>query len=474
MASLVDKFSRIAALKPARSVSQPATLRAPDGEDFLCRLLGAAIATNRYGEHVCVRNWFSGPAFTEPAEVTLRLLARSHDERLSKRMQTALADSTKWLFLDTETTGLSGGTGTYAFLVGLAWWDAGGLQAEQLFLRDFAEEHSILQELAARLAERPVLVTFNGKTFDWPLLENRFAMTRAIPVPRLAAHLDLMHPARALWKLRLGSVRLVDLERYVLDPVRLGWHRDDDIASTLIPRQYFDFLRGGPVEPLVAILRHNQMDLRGLAALFGKIDALLRAGRGEQDIDGLDLFGLSRFLRRKGDSDRARSACEQALDLGLPLEFRGQARRDLAFLAKRRGEHETAARLWHEFVADERDGIHACEQLAIYYERRIRDLAKALEFARLAVAKLKRARTGSRGLQNTARTLRLEQRFLNRISRLEHRISFSSGLLPSLAGLQQAATDARAGRKTRRGLLPVVLNSKEEIGWKRQPQNRNL
>jgi len=107
-------------------------------------------------------------------------------------MQTALADSTKWLFLDTETTGLSGGTGTYAFLVGLAWWDAGGLQAEQLFLRDFAEEHSILQELAARLAERPVLVTFNGKTFDWPLLENRFAMTRAIPVPRLAAHLDLM------------------------------------------------------------------------------------------------------------------------------------------------------------------------------------------------------------------------------------------------------------------------------------------
>src|SRR5205814_980484 len=143
MASLADKFSRIAALKPARSISRPATLRAPDREDFLCQLLGAAIATNRYGEHVCVRNWFSSPALTEPAEVTLRLLARSRDDTLSKRMQVALSDPEKWLFLDTETTGLSGGTGTCAFLVGLAWWGAGGLQGEQLFLRVFAEAHPI-------------------------------------------------------------------------------------------------------------------------------------------------------------------------------------------------------------------------------------------------------------------------------------------------------------------------------------------
>src|SRR5438874_1273782 len=274
MVRLTDKFSRIAALKPARSVSRPATLRAPDREDFLCQLLGAAIATNCYGEHVCVRNWFSSPAFAEPAEVTLRLLARSRDEKLSKRVETALSDSTKWLFLDTETTGLSGGTGTYAFLVGLAWWDAGGLQVEQLFLRDFAEEHSILQEVASRLAERPVLVTFNGKTFDWPLLENRFTMTRAIAVPRLAAHLDLLHPARALWKLRLGSVRLVELERHVLD-AGIGWHREEDVLAALIPQHYFDYLRGGPAEPLAAVVRHNQMDLRGLAGLVGKIDALL-------------------------------------------------------------------------------------------------------------------------------------------------------------------------------------------------------
>jgi uncharacterized protein len=474
MAGVADKFSRIAALKPARQGSRPATLRAPDRDDFLCQLLGAAIATNRYGEHVCVRNWFSSPAFAEPAEITLRLLARQHDEVLSKRMRAALANPSKWLLLDTETTGLSGGTGTYAFLVGMAWWDSGGLQVEQLFLRDFSEEHSILHEVASRLAERPVLVTFNGKTFDWPLLENRFTMTRAIPVPRLAAHLDLVHPARALWKFRLGSVRLVDLERYVLDPVRLGWHRADDIASSVIPRQYFDYLRGGPVEPLVAILRHNQMDLRGLAALFGKIDAHLAAERQEPEVDGLDLFGLARFLQSKGDADRAQSACERALDHGLPLGFQGQARRDLALLTKRRGDHAKAASLWQELVADETECVAACEQLAIYYERYMKDFVQALEFAQLALGKLRRASIRSHGALQTSRSLRLEQRFLNRITRLKHRISLNSGPLPAVSGRQGSAADVRRDQKIRRDSVPAVLNFKEEIGWKVPRQNRNL
>src|SRR5258708_25761696 len=114
----------------------------------------------------------------------------------------------------------------------------------------FCQEHSLLQELSQRVAERPVLVTFNGKSFDWPLLENRFTMTRSIAVPKLAAHLDLLHPARALWKLRLGSVRLVELERHVLDAPRLGWHRENDVSSALIPQFYFDYLRGGLAEPL--------------------------------------------------------------------------------------------------------------------------------------------------------------------------------------------------------------------------------
>ncbi|PYU44673.1 MAG: hypothetical protein DMG54_08340 [Acidobacteria bacterium] len=432
MPATTDRFSRLAALKPTRPIpARPAALLTPGEADSVGRLLGAGVANTHFGEHLAIRNWFSTPEFTEPSCIALELLSRTRNESLSRKTRTALEDPTKWLFLDTETTGLAGGTGTYAFLIGLGWWDAGGLQVEQFFMRDFTEEYSILHELSTRVVERPVLVTFNGKSFDWPLLENRFTMTRSIAAPKLAAHLDLLHPARALWKLRLGSVRLAELERHVLDAPRLGWHRENDVASALIPQFYFDYLRGGPAEPLAGVVRHNQMDLRGLAALFGKINTLLsEPADSANEIESLDLFGLSRFLQRRGDADRAHSACAQALAIGLPAEFRPKARRDLALMAKRRGEHERAAEIWLDMVADLHEGIHACEQLAIYYERHAKDLAKAAQFAKLAVAALRRQRANSRDLLLTARFARLEEKFLQRVARLGRKSRLSSQARP--------------------------------------------
>jgi uncharacterized protein len=429
MPTTADKFSRLAALRPARPAnSRPAALRAPDAEDSLAHLLGAGIAKNHFGEHFVVRNWFSTPEFAAPSATALELLSRTRDESLSRRTRAALEDPFKWLFLDTETTGLAGGTGTYAFLVGIAWWDAGGLQVEQFFMRDFSEEHSLLHELASRIAERPVLLTFNGKSFDWPLLENRFTMTRSIATPRLAAHLDLLHPARALWKLRLGSVRLIELERRVLDAPRLGWHREDDIASALIPQFYFDYLRGGSSEPLIGVVRHNQMDLRGLAALFGKINSMLASEDARiEGAESLDHFGLSRFFERRGESNRAHAACVQALDLGLPAEFRPRARRELAQLAKRRGDYDAAAMLWQELTADPQDGVYACEQLAIHYERRAKDPLRAAEFARLGLAKIQRQKTHSRGPYAAARASHLAGKFLKRINRLDGKAKVAAG-----------------------------------------------
>jgi uncharacterized protein YprB with RNaseH-like and TPR domain len=419
-----DKFARIAALKPVRALpSRPRPLGTPNDNDEIARLLGAGVACNHYGEHLAVRNWFSTPEFSAPSSVALELLCRSRHEVSSRRTRAALEDPERWLFLDTETTGLSGGTGTYAFLIGLAWWDAGGLQVEQLFLRDFSEEYSLLHELAARIAERPVLVTFNGKTFDWPLLESRFTMTRSIKVPQLSAHLDLLHPARALWKLRLGSVRLVELERQVLDASRLGWHREDEVISSLIPQLYFDYLRGGSPYPLAGVLKHNQMDLRGLAALYGKINSLLDEREAAlAGTDSLDLFGLSRFLTRRGETDRAHSVCSQARNAGLPAVFRSQATRELAFLAKRRGDAEAASSLWHELVNDPQDGVVACEQLAIHYERREKDYDRAIEFTQLALLKLFRQRMPSRDPSSVARTARLQEKLTCRLDRLRHRM----------------------------------------------------
>ena len=291
-------------------------------------------------------------------------------------------------------------------------------------MRDLDEEHSLLLELAERMTKRPVLVTFNGKSFDWPLLETRYRMTRAIPSFTPRAHLDLLHPARALWKLRLGSVRLVELERRVLDARRLGWDREDDVESALIPQHYFDYLRGGPAEPLAGVVKHNQMDLRGLAALFHKIDTMLASPlESSEESEGLDLFGLSRFLQRRGDSMRAQTACAQALAVGLPSPIRPKAQRELAVMARRRGEYEMAVEIWKEMADGSQDDAHACEQLAIYYERRAKDICRAIEFAKLGLLKLRRQRSillrGLRDSYLAARLARWEKSFKERVARLE-------------------------------------------------------
>lgn len=416
-----EKFARLAALKPARASAPKERVRyAPEEGDIVAALLGAEVNRNHHGEHLTIRNWYSTPEFEQPSAETIELLSRTRDESISRRMRAALENPEKWLFLDTETTGLAGGTGTYAFLVGLAWWDSGGLQVEQLFMRDFAEEYAILYELAGRLAERPVLVTFNGKTFDWPLLENRFTMTRSIKPPKLAGHLDLLHPARALWRLRLGSVKLVELERQVLDASRLGWTRDEDIASAMIPQYYFDFLRGGSAAPIAGVVRHNQLDLRGLAALVGKVNSMLTTEFApEPEMDGLDLFGLSRFLQRRGNEARAQVTCAEAIERGLPIELDERARRDLAEMARKRGEHANAAALWKGLLASEEFGMEACERLAVHYERREKDAMQAGEFAELGLVKLRNRAFGMMDVCSRARLARSKERLERRLARLK-------------------------------------------------------
>ncbi|HJY87566.1 MAG TPA: ribonuclease H-like domain-containing protein [Candidatus Acidoferrales bacterium] len=410
-----DRFARLAALRPARKhepVAPESTRESAAEPDALLGLLGARVKRNRYGEHLEVRQWFSRPEACAPSAPALDLLLREKPEHA--------LDPTEWLFLDTETTGLAGGTGTYAFLVGLAWWEAGGLEVEQLFMRDHGEEHSLLLELSRRMGERRVLVTFNGKSFDWPLLETRFRMTRAIP-PRLPrTHLDLLHPARQLWRLRLGSVRLRELERHVLgrDGVSLGWSRQDDIDSALIPQIYFDYLHSGRPESLVAVFRHNQMDLRGLAALAGRILALL----GEPEAfarataDVLELYGLSRLLGRSGNAREARRLYERALQAGLPGEVDRAARRELAVLAKRERDYARATSLWEDLISGSNDGLEAYEQLAIYHEHHARQPTRAAEFTRRALAALGRARRA--GLIEPARCRSFQARLEHRLARL--------------------------------------------------------
>jgi hypothetical protein len=343
----------------------------------LARILGATTKTNDYGEYLSVRCWCAQPSRYSPDSRALKLLS---PETLDE-----IGDTDRWLFLDTETTGLAGGSGTYAFLVGIAWWDGGGLEIEQFFMREYSDERSLLFALRERMAERPVLVTFNGKSFDWPLLETRYRMSRKISVPTPRAHLDFLHPARNLWRLRLGSVRLSELERHVL-----GWDRGADLLSGLIPQIYFDYLRGGPPERLVSVLNHNQMDLRGLAALSSRILSLLSDAEN-QGQDGLELFGVSRICEKRGEDIRARTLYEKSIASFLPTKTDRVARRSLARLAKRQGDFELACELWKGALGNSRHGYEAYEQLAIYYERTARDPEQAQLIVQKALDELRRA-----------------------------------------------------------------------------------
>jgi uncharacterized protein len=414
------RFERLTALKPARKACVAAETRTsdgrgfspalPDGAEHLAEILQAKTLNNSFGEHLSVRKWFSEAIGCEPPEGSvdaeaLRLLAPGACAEVS--------DPRQWLFLDTETTGLMGGTGTYPFLVGIAWWDAGGLEVEQFFMRELSEEHALLLTLAERMAERPVLVTFNGKSFDWPLLETRYRMTRKIRPAAPRAHLDFLHPARNLWRLRLGSVRLAELEKHVL-----GWNRGADLISEMIPQFYFDYLRGGSPEPLVQIFLHNQMDLRGLAGLASRIVAVL-ADPQTGGTDGLELFGVSRICERRGDAARARKHYAQSLDAALPADTDRAARRSLARLAKLQGDLPLALKLWESILGGSREGLEAYKQLAIHYERQAREPQRAALLVRKALAELhSRAAHRSAGL-SAALLRRYRNDFEHRLQRLD-------------------------------------------------------
>lgn len=353
------------------------TRTVPSDSERLAQVLGATTKTNQFGEYLSVRCWCAQPARYSPDLRALKLLMPEAPEVVS--------DPEQWLFLDTETTGLAGGSGTYAFLVGVAWWEGGGLEIEQFLLREYSEERSLLFALRERIVEHPVVVTFNGKSFDWPLLETRYRMSRKISVPAPRAHIDFLHPARNLWRLRLGSVRLSELEHHVL-----GWDRGADLLSGLIPQIYFDYLRGGPPERLVPVLNHNQMDLRGLAALSRRILSLL--GDVENlGQDGLEVFGVSRICEKRGEHTRARTLYEKSIASILPTQTDRMARRSLARLAKRQGDFDMACDLWKAAIGNSRHGYDAYEQLAIHYEHKAHDLERARQIVRQALDELRRA-----------------------------------------------------------------------------------
>lgn len=288
----------------------------------------------------------------------------------------------RWAFLDTETTGLAGGTGTYAFLIGVGSIDATGFRLRQFFMRDYGEEPSLLYRLTEHLAQFDVLITYNGKAYDQPLLETRYRMSRARhPFDRME-HLDLLFGARRLWKLRLESCRLVDLENQIL-----GVEREGDLPGEMIPYYYFEFLRTKQAFRLVPIFHHNAIDILSLACLTAIVPFAFRRPEEAPLRHGADMIGLARWLTKAGRDTEALAAFHRAVDLGLPDSLLFRTLWDIAAMEKRAGREEAALGVITELAASRNPyRARALEAMARHYERRERNYAMALEMTAAALA----------------------------------------------------------------------------------------
>ena len=344
------------------------------------------VVANEFGEHFQTERLFAAHRQHGSADIgALSELAHCLLDALSDHEIPACPPE-RWAFLDTETTGLAGGSGTYAFLIGVGRITPEGFKVRQFFMREYAEERSQLAALTAHLAGFDVLITYNGKSYDQPLLETRYRMTRSKPPFGRLAHLDLLHGARRLWKLRVENCRLIQLEQQIL-----GFFREGDLPGEMIPYVYFEYLRSRQASQLVPIFHHNAIDILTLACLTAIVPAAFRstdhASLSRLGVKrGEDLAGIARWLLAADEHEQALELLKRAIDAGLPDRLLFRALWDAALLEKKLGRPNAALKVFTELAGCRNDHrVSSLEELAKYYEHEERNYSVALEFVNQAL-----------------------------------------------------------------------------------------
>jgi len=284
------------------------------------------------------------------------------------------------IFLDTETTGLAGGAGTLVFLVGLGRFTADGFQLRQYFLRDPAQERAMLLALQTSLLEGAAFVTFNGRSFDLPLLDMRYqiAIRQASGLTGWP-HLDLLYPSRRLWRRALSNCRLGTLEKEVLGVRRT----EEDVPGALIPGMYLDYLRSGDTGEMQRVVYHNAIDILSLVALTGEVLARHRAGV-IPDLSGAEALGIARWHQHHGQPEPAEAAYLAAIESGED-ELRLEALRHFTLHLRREARRSEAVEYLKQWHALDPGDPQPCIELAKYYEWQTRELTAAREWAEKAL-----------------------------------------------------------------------------------------
>jgi uncharacterized protein YprB with RNaseH-like and TPR domain len=359
------------------------------------------------GRHLVVRNAYDGDHYH--GNVRLGRFSCADLQRFMSVMRSrgTAVSRDSLVFLDTETTGIQGGTGMVPFLVGLGYFEGDDFHMVQYFMRDFDEEPSMLLAIEDLLQRFKMVVTYNGSSFDLPLLETRFTLARLNSPFETMAHLDLLAGARRLWRQGHGSCRLAALESKIV-----SFLRGHDIPGGMIPQAYFEFLQGRGSVVMNAVLKHNIHDVLSLAALT--ICACDRVVREPAALDGpLDLYSLARIMENTSEWKSAIDLYEMALRGGLPEAVLLKARENLAVLSRRAGNHSRALVLCEELMKDSAFSMMGYEGAAIHYERIAGNAARSLEIVEEGLARLEDAKGTQRWRAAlSARRERLRQKVI--------------------------------------------------------------
>jgi uncharacterized protein YprB with RNaseH-like and TPR domain len=369
VSSLGQQLAYLKARAPRQCVVE---VIAPDGVEEITPL----------GRHLAIRKIYGAQEYH--GNVRLGRFSCAELERLVglTKSKFSIPHRDQIVFLDTETTGLQGGTGMVPFLVGLGYYSGDDFIVVQYFIRDFDEEPSMLLALGDLLQRFQLVVTYNGATFDLPLLETRFTLARLNSPFEVMTHLDLLPTARRLWRNGHGSCRLAALENKIA-----GFLRGPDVPGAMIPRSYFDFLQGRGAATMNGVLKHNVHDIVSLAALT--VCASDRVVSEPAKLDNpLDLFSLGRLVEHTAEWKRGIKFYEMALAGGLPEPIRSKAQENLAVLCRRAGDHARSFTLCQQLMASQTFSLSGYEGAAIYYERVAGDAAHAIIIIDRALVRL--------------------------------------------------------------------------------------
>ncbi|CAN5868771.1 hypothetical protein BH18ACI5_BH18ACI5_14530 [soil metagenome] len=384
--------------------------------DYVASALGGRRVTNRFGECLVIDRRYESDRWHGRVQIgdctiddfdSLRIL----DPNLAR--SAGLEPCPRTIFIDLETTGLSGGAGMVAFLVGCGYFDLGAFQVRQFLLTSHAGERALLAAVAEFFEGAALFVTYNGKTFDVPVMETRWLFHR-MEMPSIGGeggvpHFDMLHPARRLWKHDDSGCRLSTLERTLFDVVRVG-----DVPGMEIPARFYGFVRSGDPRPLEPVLEHNRIDLVSLAAVTARGIRMAREGH-DGCRDCAEALALGKILERAEHFTRS-EACYRFAAQSSASQVRADALYRLAVRLRRDRRFDAAAETWRELIefteprSMRRGQLNDCRQiaveaLAIHREHRAKDLAGARELA-LAVLE----ESGSRAAKVRHRLARLDKK----------------------------------------------------------------